>query len=39
MTYHPSQYVLLVIHAGWTHLQYESWMCTTVLNLLADPVR
>lgn len=39
VTYHPNQYVLLVIHAGWTHQQYESWMNTTVLDLLADPPR
>lgn len=36
VTFHPSQYVLLVTHAGWTLSQYQVWMRETVLSLLQD---
>lgn len=36
LTYHPSQYVLLVTHAGWSTQEYESWMSSTVLALFSD---
>lgn len=31
---HPSQYVLLVSHAGWERASYHSWMHQAVLALL-----
>lgn len=33
VTYHPSQYVLLVEHAGWPPDHYENWMRDTVMAL------
>lgn len=36
VTFHPSQYVLLVTHAGWTLSRYQTWMRETVLSLLQD---
>lgn len=34
---HPSQYVLLVGHAGWSLREYREWLVTTVLANLSGP--
>ena len=34
-TLHPSQYDLLVRHAGWDHERYQTWLISTVTDLLA----
>ncbi len=33
-TLHPSQYELLVTHAGWNHELYRSWLLSTVHHIL-----
>ena len=35
-TLHPSQYELLVVHAGWDHSRYRSWLISRVTDTVAD---
>lgn len=37
VTLHPSQYVLLVTHAGWSHARYRAWMSAAVMGVLNGP--